>query len=30
VGTESVDDLVWDLAQGFERVAATLAEGATA
>ncbi len=26
VGTESVDDLVWDLGQGFERVAAGLAE----
>jgi O-acetylhomoserine (thiol)-lyase len=28
VGTESVDDLIWDLEQGFARVAATLAETA--
>src|SRR5262249_59814543 len=26
VGTESVDDLIWDLEQGFARVAATLPE----
>ena len=26
VGTESVDDLIWDLEQGFAHVAATLAE----
>jgi O-acetylhomoserine (thiol)-lyase len=28
VGTESVDDLIWDLEQGFARVAATVAETA--
>jgi O-acetylhomoserine (thiol)-lyase len=29
VGTESVGDLIWDLEQGFKRVAATAAEAAT-
>jgi O-acetylhomoserine (thiol)-lyase len=27
VGTESVDDLIWDLEQGFARAAATSASG---
>jgi O-acetylhomoserine (thiol)-lyase len=30
VGTESIDDLLWDLEQGFARVAATTGSGATA
>jgi O-acetylhomoserine (thiol)-lyase len=30
VGIESVDDLLWDLEQGFSRVAASAASGATA
>ena len=29
VGTESVDDLIWDLEQGFKPVAAMVSEGAT-
>jgi O-acetylhomoserine/O-acetylserine sulfhydrylase-like pyridoxal-dependent enzyme len=27
VGTESVDDLIWDLEQGFSRAAAAAASG---
>jgi O-acetylhomoserine (thiol)-lyase len=30
IGTESVEDLIWDLEQGFKRVAATAAPAATA
>ena len=30
VGTESIDDLIWDLEQGFARVAAGAASGVTA
>ena len=29
VGTESVEDLMWDLEQGFDRVAASLGEKVT-
>ena len=30
VGTESIDDLIWDLEQGFARVAAASAKGEVA